>query len=273
MTPDVSILIVNFNGAAFIRDCLAAVFASKTDLTYEIILLDNASQDDSAQIIAGYEPDPRVICLYNKTNTGFPTGVNQALAHATGAYTLLLNSDAFLHASTLYSLYQCCQAPSIGVVAPKLLNPDKSLQVPGSNTIVTRRIYGTDRPRAVSFVSGAVMMLNTAYFRSLGGLDTNFFFYNDDIDLCWRIRKDKKQVYYLATATATHYIGASSKTIQPKIIIESYRSGLWLIKKHYPRLYLLYKTGLILVLKAKLIYCSEDDRAVFKKALQVVSSC
>ena len=228
---DVSILIVNFNGAAFLERCLQCIEQSQTTLQFELLILDNNSSDSSINVLQPYRD--RATILELDKNIGFPSGVNYLLPHATGAYTLLLNSDAFVEPKTIDSLVSVMKSdPSIGVIAPKLLHEDGRLQVPGNS--LSRWLYTTKKPRSVRFLSGAVMLLKTDYFRdTLQGLDAAFFFYNDDIDLCLRIRNDKKKVYYYPCVSATHSIGASSKTVQHFVLIEGYRGGFWIVKKHY----------------------------------------
>lgn len=231
---DVSILIVNFNGAAFLDQCLACIEQSQTDLRLETLILDNNSSDNSLVVLQPYRD--RVTLIELDENIGFPNGVNYLLPHATGEYTLLLNSDAFIEPTLIDTLVSVMRSDSsIGVIAPQLLHEDGRLQVPGNP--LAHWVYKTNKPRSVRFLSGAVMLLNTAYFRdTLHGLDPAFFFYNDDIDLCLRIRKDNKKVYYYPNVSATHIIGASSKTVKHFVLIEGYRGGFWIVKKHYGRL-------------------------------------
>lgn len=247
---DISVLIVNFNGTAYIDRCFKAIFDSQTTATIEVLVLDNKSADDSLAKLATY--GNQITVIKNEENVGFPNGINTLLPHANGKVVFLVNIDAFVEPTTMDHLYNELMSDStIGAIGPKLLNDDGSLQQQGNN--FAKWLYDTDAPKNTRFLSGAVMMMRTDYFRdTMGGFDPNFFFYNDDVDICIRIRRDGKRVVYDPRVRSTHIIGGVSKTVKVKILKEGFRGGFWLVKKHYgPIAYTLYRVGMGLVFSLK----------------------
>lgn len=243
-TTDLSILIVNFNGASFIKRCFDSIFNSDLDIQFNVLVLDNGSSDNSIELLNDYSD--RIQLIISNENVGFPSGVNQLLPLATGRYVFLLNIDAFVSPDAIQSLYTVISNDdSIGVIGPKLLHPDGRLQPQGNQW--SGWWYRGESPRSIRFLSGAAMMLKTSFFRDqLGGFDSSFFFYNDDIDICIRIRNHDKTVLYYPLVEVIHVIGGVSKTVKVKILAEGYRGGFWIVKKHYGYLvYLIYRVIMI----------------------------
>ena len=128
---NLSIIIINYNGASFLNDCLDSIFNSKVSFNYEVIVLDNNSSDDSLELLKSYQNKIRLI--KNKANTGFSYANNQGVKVSNGDYILLLNNDTILEKDTLEKLWKVYPSLSKNsVVTPKLLNSDGSLQCPGS---------------------------------------------------------------------------------------------------------------------------------------------
>ncbi len=251
MSVALSVLIVNYNGASFIRPCLDSVFASKVTFSFEIIVVDNASVDASKSVLDTY--GNRLTVLYSETNLGFSEGNNKGAELATGDVYFLLNNDTVLEPDTLEVLYQFLKNNSgVGAVVPKLIGADGCLQSPGS-------IFGQWRfrktvPTVVPFVAGAAVMIPRQAYEVIGGLDGNLFFYNDDIDMCMMLKKMGFQIVYLPTTQLIHYGGLSTKTRKVGSLIEGYRGGLYIVYKHYPRfLYHLYRLILLFDIFPRLI--------------------
>lgn len=243
---DLSIIIVNYNGEQTLQECLDCVFSHQTRFTYEVIVVDNASRDSSIDELKRY--GSRITLIQNKENRGFSAGNNQGLAKAKGEYIFLLNNDAILQDNTIDQLILFLKEhPTVGAVGPRLLNPNGSIQQTGS--ILGQWMYRADQPRKVSFLSGAALMAKKSLLDELDGLDEAFFFYNEDIDLCKRILKKGLKLAYLPNAPVIHYGGVSTKTRKAASIVEGFQGGLYLCKKHYPKLvYWLYKLILFIYL-------------------------
>lgn len=241
---DLSIIIVNYNGAQFLSECLDSIFASQTRYRYEVIVVDNASTDDSLKCLAQYSD--KIILKASQINGGFSYGNNRGAELSSGRYIFMLNNDTKIPSNLIEELCDYYDAhPEIGALAPKLLNADGSVQ--GQGSLLGHSRYNAQIARPISFVSGAAVMTTRELWTSLGGLDENFFFYNEDIDFCKRILKLGKSIIYYPKVALIHYGGLSTSFRRKASIIEGYRGGLYLVYKHYPRLiYWLYRVVLLL---------------------------
>ncbi|RAP32317.1 hypothetical protein DID76_00510 [Candidatus Marinamargulisbacteria bacterium SCGC AG-414-C22] len=226
----VSILIVNYNGEKFIDDCLKSVFASKLNGSIETIVVDNDSTDHSIAVLKSYVPKIKVI--QNHHNSGFSKGNNIAADYASGDYLFLLNNDTILKEDTIQVLLDFMTSkPNIGVVVPKLLNEDGSLQCPGS--ILGQWRFKSNKPTVVPFVAGAAVLMKRTVFDEINGLDENLFFYNDDIDLCKSLKRAGYDIYYEPRAQLIHIGGLSTKFRKLKSLVEGYRGGFYICQKFY----------------------------------------
>lgn len=250
----ISIIIVNYNGATFLRECLDSILASQTRHTYEIIVVDNESQDHSLEVMTPYVVTKKIRLIMNSVNTGFSYANNQGIQAARGDYIFLLNNDTRLTPDALEKLTDyIISHPETGIVAPQLLNGDGSLQFQGS--VLGHWRYKSDKPRRISFVTGAAMMMSAAFLEKIGGLDENFFFYNEDIDLCKQVLKQGLAIIYLPSAKIIHYGGLSTTGRKAASVIEGYRGGLYLCYKHYGSvIYWLYRLILFLDLIPRAVY-------------------
>lgn len=230
---DISIIIVNYNGEKIIKECLDSILSYQSNYSMEIIVIDNASKDQSSAILSKYSN--RIQIVQNPDNKGFATANNQGLKIATGKFIFLFNNDAILLPKTLDTLINYLNNhPEVGAVAPQLLNPDRSNQQYGSS--LGQWMYSKTDTRYVSFISGAAILMQKSVLEKLGGLDENFFFYNEDIDLCKQLMKKGYKIAFMPTAQVIHYGGVSTQTRKASSVIEGVRGGLYLWYKHYPRI-------------------------------------
>ena len=251
---DLSIIIVNYNGAKFIADCLDTIFTHKTKYTYEIIVVDNHSQDNSLAILNDY--NTRIRLIVNEANLGFSKANNQGLAVARGKFILFLNNDAFVQENAVDQLIDFFKsAKDAGLVAPQLLNKDGSTQYNGS--ILSKFIFNTNKPKTTNFVVAAAILSSKEILVKVGGFDENFFFYNEDIDLCKSILKLGYKIYYVPEIRVVHFGGASTKSIKEEAVVEGFRGGLYLCKKHYhPLVYQSYRVILGVYLSISIVVLS-----------------
>lgn len=263
---DLAIIIVSYNVRQLLDDCLASVLASR-GVTFDVCVVDNASSDGSAALVA--ERYPQVRLIKSPLNGGFAYGNNLGIEglHAPREgderpdyrFVLLLNPDTRLEESTLArSVAFMDTHPDAGVMGPKLLRPDGSLDLACRRSFPTPevsfyRMAGLSRifPRSRRFgrynltyldpdqaaeidaVAGAFMLLRREAVRQAGLLDERFFMYGEDLDWALRIKARGWKVIYNPAITVLHYKGASSRGNRLKTTFEFYRSMLLFYRKHY----------------------------------------
>jgi len=245
MTPQLSIIIVNWK----VRDLLRACLQSLRDVSglgwrqMQVIVVDNASGDGSVEMLAAEFPDVAVIA--NSDNAGFGRANNQALGLCTAPYLMLLNPDTLILDGAVRRLLEHMQAaPDVAVMGCRLLNADRSLQrwmggaFPSAWNVATHYLFlDLLLPRAlrpaplyldqdaaidvdVDWVSGACMILRRSM---LGGtlFDPGFFMYGEDMELCHRLKLAGHRVVYTPAASIIHYQGASMKQQQGDVLLSS----------------------------------------------------
>lgn len=221
MTKLISAIVVTYNSQDFIEDCLSSVVKFLPDA--EVIVVDNNSTDQTVKKIEKFLPAVKLI--RSPKNLGFGAGNNLALRQARGEFLLLLNPDTQLVGpiDQLVSFYN--ETPNVGIVGPMLLMPNGQIQ-PSVRKLPT--IWGAfkefilavknaysqyvpedENPVEVECVYGAAMLIKKDLFKSWGGFDEKYFLYYEDIDLCRRIRKLGKKIYYYPKVKVKHLVGAS----------------------------------------------------------------
>jgi N-acetylglucosaminyl-diphospho-decaprenol L-rhamnosyltransferase len=250
---DLSVIVVSFNTRALLRACLASVLPATAGLCCETIVVDNASSDGSAEMVA--QTFPEVILIRNETNRGFAAANNQALAVSRGQFVLLLNSDALLLLDTVAAFLRFMAAhPRCGLVGGQLLNPDGSFQASFADfptllgellllTTLARWLRPATFPsypaeqsqqaRAVDWVFGACMLARRAAIDQVGGLDEDYFMYTEETDWCYRLRQAGWTVNYLPTARVVHWSGQSASRVPERKRSQLYRSKWLFMAKHY----------------------------------------
>lgn len=246
---DLSIIIVNYNGEAILKNCLDSIAKSKFSSQLEVILVDNASKDASKDVLmtwAGLNPEVILKTYYNQDNVGFAKANNQGATLATGEWLLLLNNDTILDPNALQILLDFAKTePKLGLAGPALFHVDGRSQAQGS--ALGQMQYVTKKPKPVGFIIGAVMLIRKALYLEVGGFDENYVFYNEDVDLCKTLQKKGYKNYFVPEAKVTHIGGFSSRTMRPDAIREGFRGGLYLVNKHYPKpVFFLYR-GIVLL--------------------------
>lgn len=261
MSVDVSIIIVNYNTCRLTMDCLRSVYDSVTDFSYEIILVDNNSHDESIEMISREFPNVNLIA--NEDNTGFARANNQGMEVASGRYVLLLNSDTVVRQDTLETMISFMDGRlDLGASGCKIILPDGSLDKAckrGFPTPAASFYYAfgfsklfPDRPRfngyqlgyldpdqdyPVDCLVGAFMLLRRETIDQVGGLDEEFFMYGEDLDWCYRIKEAGWGIYYYPQTTIVHLKGGSARRRPFKIVYEFHRAMILFHRKHYSRQY------------------------------------
>ncbi len=251
--PDVSVIVVNWNTRDLLARCLETVLAQAGGLALELIVVDNASTDDSVTLVRARFP--QAVLIANAENVGFARANNQGARAATGRYLLLLNSDAFPHAGALPALVALAEAqPRAGLIGAHLRNPDGSFQAShtpfptlGREFLILsglgRLAYGpaypsrgpdeARGPQIVDYVEGACMLARPEAYTAVGGLDEGYFMYAEDVDLCFALRHAGWQVWYHPSARLTHVGSASSRTRRPEREGDLYVSRVRFFRKAY----------------------------------------
>jgi GT2 family glycosyltransferase len=286
---DLSIVIVNYNTCQLTLDCLRSVGSSITSYDYEIVVVDNASKDDSVLEIR--KQFPTIHLIENMQNVGFSKANNQAMRIAAGRYILLLNTDTIVQPDTLQTMLDFMDNnPKIGASGCKIVLPDGSLDKAckrGFPTPSASFYYAfgfsklfpknprfnqyqlgylnPDHEYPIDCLVGAFMLVRRETIDQVGMLDEEFFMYGEDIDWCYRIKQAGWGIYYYPRTTITHYKGASSRKKPFKIIYEFHRAMFLFHRKHYRHNYPVIVNALVYLgisLKFMLSVCLNKLKAL-----------
>jgi GT2 family glycosyltransferase len=256
---DVSICIVNWNTEELLKKCIKSVKEKTTGLTYEVIIVDNNSQDDSVQMVKLEYPECQII--ESKRNLGFAKGNNEAVKKASGKYILYLNPDTELITNAIYGMYLFLEKNTdFGAVGCKLVDVDGQIQFTCARTFPTpfnqfsllamlnklfprsvklstveMSYWDHADSREIDCLSGACIMARKHIIDTLNGFDEKIFMYAEDVDLCFRIRKEAGRIYYLAAESICHHEGASTKKRPKKHFgaIMQRTSNYYFLTKHF----------------------------------------
>ena len=256
-TPKLSIVVVNYNTRDLLRACLRSVLSSREPPVFELFVVDNASCDGSAAMVAAEFPQVQMIEC--NVNGGYAHANNLALRRCKGDYLLLLNPDTVLPPRALKEMVDFMEAhPEAGIAGPKLVRENGSLDLAcrrsfpspevsfyrmlGLSKLFPRsRRFGRynltyldpDQPAEVDSVVGAFMMVRSEAAQQVGFLDDSFFMYGEDLDWAYRIKAKGWRVLYNPAVVVLHHKGASSRRHPRKAILEFYRAMHLFYKKHY----------------------------------------
>jgi GT2 family glycosyltransferase len=276
-----TVIIVNYNGAKFIDDCLQSVISQYSfGHRFKVLIWDNASTDNSIERIEPYVSE-HVKLIQHPTNVGFPQAHNLLMDEFTTPFLWLLNNDTvFSHTDDIMGpiLDHFSTNEAIVGISPQLLNTDGSIQVQGSGFNALK--FKRRTVQTVSFLSGASLFIRTSFFKNMGGFDRNLFFYNDDVDFAIHAKRQKKKLIYYPFVSVTHHGGLSTKfqTIETKV--GGYIGSLYLCKKYYPRAILVaYKMIIRTLIRLLIIRCAIVSRSnqahwipTLKKALVTIKN-
>jgi GT2 family glycosyltransferase len=217
--PIASVVVVNYNGKEHLAECLAALVADEAITQSEILVVDNASTDDSAAIADEFAArDPRIRSLRSPINRGYAGGVNFALPHARGQYIAVLNPDVVAAPGWLTQLTQFLEThPHVGAVNPLILlydGDEERINAAGQTLNITglgfNRWLGQPRARAgrqplrVSGIQGGAFVIRRSTLEAMGGWDESGFLYQEDIELSWLLQTMGYDLYCLPEAVVRH---------------------------------------------------------------------
>ena len=255
---EISIIIVSYNGREYLRRCLRSLLEHTRGLEYEVVVVDNASRDGSADMVA--EEFPSVRLLRRPSNAGLSTALNQGIRLSGGEMTVLLNPDVELRDNPFPAMAQYLRDhPEVGILGPRILDDDGSLQLScrrfpafsvaffNRYSLLTRlfprnpfsvRYLMTDFDHSgtaeIDWLSLACWMAPRRLFDEVGFLDEGYFLYNEDVDFCQRVHRAGRKVVYLPEVSVVHRIGGSTSTLPNRSVIERHRS-MWRYYRKYMR--------------------------------------
>jgi len=271
MMERISVVIVGWQVRDLLRGCLASIAMHEDRDALVVWVVDNGSTDGTAAMVAAEFPWVRLIAQAN--NPGFAAANNLALRRATGDICVLLNPDTELRDAALSMLATYLRAnPAVGVVGPRLLNPDGSLQsagfappslfqvwydlVPWPRRFYLSRLNGRypdaspDRPYAVGFPLGACLAVRRDVLDRVGLLDETYGMYMEELDFCARVRAAGYGVQVLPTVAVTHHGGRSTSQASEAMFLALHRARRRFYRRFHPAAWnacarLLAETGLI----------------------------
>ena len=244
----IAAVIVNWNARRVLRPCVEALL-NIPDLDLEIVVVDNASTDDSLETLRDLRGRIRVV--QTGRNLGFGTGINRGAQASDAPFVLVLNPDVVLGVDSASKMMRFLENnPSIGLVGPKLLDDKgKPAATCGGHPHIVAEVcrkfllhlilpclkFGRQRPtmpRKMGWVTGACFLVRRKAMETVGGLDERIFMYYEDVDFCIRLRAAGWEVGYLPEATGYHFGGASSQQALEKMLIISESSYRLVIRRH-----------------------------------------
>lgn len=260
----VAVVILNYNGEHFLRQFLPAVIQHSTEA--EIIVADNASTDQSIEILKAEFPAVRLIQL--KSNYGFCGGYNRALQEVNADYYVLLNSDVEVTSQWLQPIIKLLDnQPHIAAAQPKIKsfhNKDDFEYAGAAGGFIDSLGYPFCRGRIfdevekdlgqyndtkeIFWATGACMVVRSKLYHQLGGLDEDFFAHMEEIDLCWRLKRQGHSIYYVGGSTVYHVGGGTLSKVNPRKTYLNFRNGLSLLIKNLSLPALLWKLPFRIIL-------------------------
>ena len=252
-----SIVIVNYNVKNLLKECLESIFKYQKDIEFEVIVVDNSSNDHSQELLQkGF---PQVKLIENKRNSGFSRACNQGIKESQGGYILLLNPDTELTSGGFKKMIDFMDSkPEVGICGPKMVNEEGKLQfscrsfpsyltaISSSQSILNRilpynflskkyllRNQDHSQISEVDWVSGSCLLAKKEMLEKVGLLDERFYMYVEDVDLCYRAKKSGFSVFYFPRVLVIHHIGKSTQKRKLTMQVEHHRSMYLFYRKHY----------------------------------------
>ena len=287
-----SIIIVNWNTKELLKKCVQSIMQHTRDLTYEIIVVDNHSDDGSIPFLNDIFLSFTLI--QNEKNLGFSRAHNQGIKIAKGKYILLLNSDTYIADNAFYSMMHFMKGDNnIGICGPKVLNPDFSPQTtrvdqysPMDAFLKILGIYNYrkesermdyDTIQEVEVIGGCCMLFRRSVFNTVGLLDESYFLYNEENDICLRARRAGWKIVFYPISIVFHIGGSSTsqREIADTVVVACYKSNVYFYKKYFSTkayfiLLLTYKiTFFLSVMKFFILYLLDwsSRREVIKQKM------
>ncbi len=251
-----SICIVSYRVKDLLRECLRSIYENATSLSFEIIVIDNNSDDDSVEMVQA--EFPQVVLVENHKNPGFAAACNQAIRLSQGKFVLLLNPDTVVLPGTLQKVIDFMETKrDAGIVGCRLLNPDRTLQLSCKSfpslidsfslnsclyklfphTWLFGKCYMSyfrhDKLKKVNVVMGAFLLIRRRTIEEIGLMDGDLCMYYEETDLCLRAVRAGWKVYFFPEAEIIHYGGQSVNSMPNEMLVELYKSQRKFFEKHH----------------------------------------
>jgi len=233
--PEISVIIVSWNVKELLEKCLLSLQQTNQTTSFEVIVVDNASNDGSARMVKEKFPDIRLVA--NTENQGFAQACHQGVKNAQGQFFLFLNDDTEVGEESLQTSVLCFRSnPNTAVVGCKILNPDRSLQLsvrqfPSVYSLVITLLklhnffprllqsylqtgFDYTKPAEVEQVMGAFFLTSRQLWRELGGFDTGYYIWFEEVDYCRRAIEQGYLVRYCPETSIVHHRGASFQKLK-----------------------------------------------------------
>jgi GT2 family glycosyltransferase len=269
----VSVAIVNTNTRDLLVQCLTSLYETAQGVDLEVIVVDNASTDESVEAVRAGFPEVKVIA--NATNRWFTGATNQALQVSSGELILCLNPDTVVHPGAVQALVAYLREhPAVGAVGPRLLNADGSLQPSCRNFLSSRNLvlqhlmpwsilprawrgrwvleyWDHEHARKVDWVIGAALMIRSSTLAEVGLKDEAYPIFHEETDWCYRMYQLGWEVHFVPDSRITHLGGQTVKGMWgERLVLEFYKGKHTFIRKHYGRAALVVHRALLSVLLA-----------------------
>ncbi len=241
---DLTIIIVSWNTSGLLAQCLNSVYETGSRFAFDVIVVDNGSTDGSVSMVE--ERFPSVRLIKNQRNQGFARANNQGLEISRSRYFMLLNSDTIVLPGVIDTLIEIAdQNPGVGMLGPKLLNMDGSLQESWYSfpSILSEMVGRNFRSRTpvpnlrntfeVDWIMGACMLVRSEVLQSVGKLDEDYFFYSEETDWCFRIKRQNWKIWYTTNTAIYHLGGGSTKRGTLVQLVRLYQGKLLYFKKNH----------------------------------------
>jgi GT2 family glycosyltransferase len=268
MNMELSIIFVNWNSVDYLTECIASIYQNARDITFEIIVVDNASPQGGVETLQEQFRDVKII--KSPANVGFAKANNMGFEQSQGSYVLFLNPDTLLLGPTLNILLQRMKSlPDAGIVGCKMLNTDRTVQITSIqrfptilNQVITAEYLQLRWPNCplwsigplfsseakvvkVEVIPGACMLLRREVFAQVGMFSEDYFMYAEDLDLNYKLKRAGYTNYYIGETAIIHHGGRSSsrQKVSQWSTTMKYRAMTRYYRKTRGRLYeLIYRT-------------------------------
>ncbi|MGB2988576.1 MAG: glycosyltransferase family 2 protein [Candidatus Zixiibacteriota bacterium] len=254
---DLSIIIVNYNVRDLLRKCLKSILSFQKDLSFEVMVIDNNSEDQSTEMIK--QEFTGIALLENSRNLGFSAACNQGTKRSRGRFVLLLNPDTEFTPGGITEMVKFMDSHTqAGICGPRMTDsrgkvhyscrsfPSYLTAISSGQSILnrlfprnplSRKYLRKDLNRTeriqTDWVSGSCLLTKREVFERIGLLDTRFFMYVEDVDLCYRAEKAGYSVHCFPNVTVIHHTGGSSRKRRVLMLVEHHRSMYRFHRKHY----------------------------------------
>jgi len=246
---EIAVVILNYNGENFLKEFLPSVISNSNEAT--IYVVDNCSTDNSVQLLQNDFPEIKLVI--NKENGGFAKGYNDGLKNICADYYVLLNSDIEVTPNWILPCVNLMENDkSIAGVQPKILayHNKKIFEHAGAAggfldidfypfcqgrifDIVEENKGQYNENKEVFWASGACLFVRANLYHQLGGLDEDFFAHMEEIDFCWRLKKQNHKLYYCSTSKVYHVGGGTLNYMSPRKTYLNFSNSLYMIAKNY----------------------------------------